>query len=144
MDKSHPELLVDLGSQLNALLAASRAVVAASSAHFHPTVQPAAYQVAVALMAHGPAKAGDLARLLDMDKSAISRLGKSLCSIGLAETTEDPHDGRGIVYGLTAEGIKRVYASNATKSVAFFSRLEGWSDDELIQFTTLLRKFNRL
>jgi DNA-binding MarR family transcriptional regulator len=143
MSTNHSELLTELGGELNALLVASRAVIAASAARFHPTLQPAAYQLAVTLSAHGPAKAGQLAELLDMDKSAISRLAKSLCENGLTQSAVDPDDGRGIMYGLTDKGWSRVQTSMAAKSDVFFSRLAGWSDADLVLFIRLLRKFNR-
>jgi DNA-binding MarR family transcriptional regulator len=143
MRKDHKELLTELGAELSALLVASRAVMTASAKRFHPTLQPAAYQLAIALSVHGSLKSGQLAELLDMDKSAISRLAKSLCENGLAQQRIDPEDGRGIVYDLTDEGWSRIQASRAVKSDAFFSRMETWTDTELLQFITLLRKFNQ-
>lgn len=141
MSKGRDDLVTDLGRQMNALLASSRAVTAASANRFHPTLQPAAYQVAATLSAHGTAKAGQLAELLDMDKSAISRLAKSLCENGLAEALADPDDGRATFYRLTAKGSKRLEEANIVKTDAFFSRLTEWRDEELILFTELMRKF---
>lgn len=144
MDQNHSELMISLGSELNALLVAFRTVMARSAARFHPDLQPAAYQIAVMLSSRGPAKARRLAEQLGMDKSAVSRLAKSLCDNGLATASVDPDDGRGIMYSLTDEGIERVYAANAIKSLAYFSRVERWSEDELAQFNRLLRKFNQV
>lgn len=138
----HSELVVALGAELNALLAASRTTMAASAARFHPDLQPAAFQMAVTL-SRGPAKAGRLAAQLGMDKSAVSRLAKSLCDNALALGSADPEDGRAIVYRLTDKGIERLHAANAIKSDAYFDRLEGWSDGELAQFRNLLKKFNQ-
>lgn len=141
MSKGRDELVTDLGRQMNALLVSSRALTAASANRFHPTLQPAAYQVAVTLSAHGTAKAGHLAELLDMDKSAISRLTKLLCENGLAEALADPNDGRATVYRLTAEGAKRLEEAKVVKTDAFLSRLTEWQDDDLIHFTELIVKF---
>jgi len=143
MSKRREKLVVELGGELNALLAASRTVTAASSAGFHPDLQPAAYQLAVTLEGQGSAKAGRLAELLGMDKSAVSRLAKSLCDNGLAQAATDPADGRAVVYSLSGAGRKRIQAANAVKSGAFFSRIDGWSDAELASIIALLRKFNR-
>jgi DNA-binding MarR family transcriptional regulator len=143
MDHSTPEPVVTLGAELNALLAAWRTVMAASAARFHPDLQPAAFQIAVTLSSRGPAKAGRLAALLGMDKSAVSRLAKSLCDNALAVASADCDDGRATVYSLTDEGIERLQAANAIKSEAYLSRLEGWNAAELSQFANLLKKFNR-
>jgi DNA-binding MarR family transcriptional regulator len=143
MDHNYSELVVALGAELNALLVAFRTVTATSAARFQPDLQPAAFQIAMTL-SRGPAKAGRLAKQLGMDKSAVSRLAKSLCDSGLATASADPNDGRGIVYSLTDDGIERLHAANAIKSDVYFSRIEGWSDGELARFTNLLRKFNKV
>jgi DNA-binding MarR family transcriptional regulator len=143
MNKVRTELATELGSELNALLVASRAVMAASSARFHPDLQPAAYQLAVMLAGHGPTKAGHLAERLGMDKSAVSRLAKALCDTGLAQASTDPDDRRATVYSLTDAGRDGVQAANAVKSDAFFSRVDRWGNAELTLFISLLRKFNR-
>lgn len=143
MSARYEELASELGVELSILLAAGRAVMTGSAALFHPNLQPAAYQLAATLSGHGPAKAGRLAELLGMDKSAVSRLAKSLCDHGLAKASADPDDGRGIVYSLTESGHERVRTANVAKSGSFFSRLEGWGEAELAQFIGLLRKFNR-
>jgi DNA-binding MarR family transcriptional regulator len=137
------DLTRELGAELSILLAAGRSVLSTSTTLFHPDIQPAAYQLAATLYGHGPAKAGRLAELLGMDKSAVSRLAKSLCDNGLAQASADPEDGRAILYSLTDGGHERMRAASAAKSNAFFSRLAGWSDTELAQFSKLLRKFNR-
>ncbi len=49
-----------------------------------------------------PARAGDIADLLLMDKSQTSRVIKSLLGKGLIENTPDPHDGRAISLKTTA------------------------------------------
>ena len=141
--KTRSQLLVELGGELNALLVASRTVMAASAARFHPGLQPAAYQLAVTLAGLGPTKAGALADLLGMDKSAISRLAKSLCDCGLAEGIADPHDRRGTLFQLTESGHDRVRSAGAIKLEAFSSRTEGWTGSDLILFTELLKRFNR-
>ncbi len=116
--------------------------MSAASACFAPQLQPAAYQLAVLLAAQGTSKAGQLADSLGMDKSAISRLGRSLCEAGLASARSDPDDKRSTLYSLTEEGRARMKASDALKARAFFSRFEGWDGAELHRFHTLLHKFN--
>ena len=143
MGKARTKLARELGRELNALLVASRTVMAASADRFHPDLQPAAYQLATMLADQGSTKAGRLAERLGMDKSAVSRLAKSLCDNGLALASTDPDDGRATVYSLTDAGRNGMQAASAVKSDAFFSRVDGWSDTELALFIGLLRKFNR-
>lgn len=95
------------------------------------------------LAARGPSKAGALADGLGMDRSAVSRLAKSLCAAGLASPSPDPEDGRGTLYSLTDRGAANVAAANSAKSEAYFAPIERWSDEELVHFVTLLRTFNQ-
>ncbi|MFK4771665.1 MarR family winged helix-turn-helix transcriptional regulator [Rhizobium sp. ZW T2_16] len=143
MKKTRIEHLRELGLELNALLAASRAITAASAERFHPKLQPAAFQIATILSARGSATGRQLSEQLYMDKSAVSRLLKSLCDLGLTESVTDPDDRRSTIYRLTQEGRSRLEASITVKVGAFHARTDGWSEAELIQFTGLLRKFNR-
>lgn len=141
MSGNESRLKLEVGGELNSLLAASRTVIAAAAAAFHPGVQPAAYQLALMLAARG-LRASELADRLDMDRSAISRLSKFLVDNSLVQSSTDPNDGRGVIFELTKDGRDRMEASKAIKSDAFFSRLEGWSDEDLDQFVRLLRRFN--
>lgn len=143
MEKARAEHLRELGLELNALLAASRALTAASAERFHPKLQPAAFQIATILSARDSATGRQLSEQLDMDKSAVSRLLKSLCDLGLSESATGPDDRRSTIYRLTQEGRLRLDTSIEVKAGAFHSRTDGWSEAELIQFTGLLRKFNR-
>jgi DNA-binding MarR family transcriptional regulator len=138
------DITMELGGELNALVVAFRAIMAGSAAQFHTDLQPAAYQIAVMLAARGASKAGALAEKLGMDKSAVSRLAKSLCDAGLATASPDPEDGRGVLYQLTDQGLYRAHLASRVKSEAYFARIAGWSNSELSQFVTLLRKFNRV
>lgn len=144
MDHHRSDITKELGSELNALLVTFRATMNSSAAQFHADLQPAAYQIAVMLAARGASKAGALSETLGMDKSAVSRLAKSLCGLGLAAASPDPEDGRGVLYRLTDQGADRVRLARHVKSEAYFARIEGWSDRELAQFVALLRKFNRV
>ncbi len=143
MNRDRPDTMAALGGELNALLVAFRTVLAQSAALFHADLQPAAYQIAVSLASGGQAKTGSLAQSLGMDKSAVSRLAKSLCDAGLATASPDPEDGRGVLYGLTDDGLSRVQAASAVKSDAYFARIKGWNDEELAELVKLLRKFNQ-
>ena len=54
--------------------------------------------------AYGPARAGDLAELMLMDKSQLSRLIKALAEKRLLKSKAAPEDARAVVLSLTAKG----------------------------------------
>lgn len=137
------ELIKQLGEELNVLLASSRVLMTASAEAFDPELQPAAYQVALGLSLLDGANATQLAQRLEMDKSAISRLTRSLIDKGLLTSFTDPKDARSILYYLTSKGAERIKAAAALKASAFYLKLEGWSEDEIAQLANLLGKFTR-
>lgn len=56
--------------------------------------------------ARGPARAGDVADLLMMDKSQTSRVIKALLSKDMIRNTQDTEDGRAIALEVTQQGAK--------------------------------------
>ena len=62
------------------------------------------------IVAHAPARAGDMADLLYMDKSQLSRVIKSLQTRGLIKNAADPNDGRAVALKPTGKG-KKLYAT---------------------------------
>lgn len=131
-----------IGAEVHTLITAHRALIAACAAEFHPDLQPAAYQIASTIDRHGGCKTGELASILDMDKSAVSRLTKSLSENGLVTARTDPNDGRGTNFELSRQGRENLERSNAIKGEAFFARLSDWSAQEMTQFSRLFQKFN--
>lgn len=137
-----PASWLALGEQLNALLSASRMVAAGMSARFETDLQPAAFHVVQWLHAFGPAQASQVAEALAMDRSAASRLVRQLKQAGIVEARQDPTDRRGIILSLTQDGSHRMRAAIDYKGKIFRHRLDGWSEEDLELFTTLLRRFN--
>lgn len=132
----------ELGTELNALIIASRAVMAETVACFQPPISGSAFQVLQWLNAFGPANAGRIAEALVMDRSAVSRLTKQLGQFGLAEARPDERDGRGVVYALTEAGHAKAADAIARKGNLFEMRIAQWQDADLVHLTRLLRKLN--
>ncbi len=136
------DLVRALGRELGALLSASRALTTQSAANFHPDLPPAAFHIAWWLHSYGPAKSSRLALEVGMDRSATSRLTAQMVSLGLMSASSDPHDGRGVVFKLTARGESRVASAAARKGQEFNERIADWSDTDLMGFAALLHRFN--
>lgn len=141
-DHQREMLVRGLGGQLNALLSASRAVMATASAAFHPDLPPAAFHIANWLRSFGPANSSQVAQAVVMDRSATSRLTGRLIDLALIEAKPDPADGRGVVLSLTPSGRKRIDRAIERKGDLFRQKIENLSDADLEQLTALLAKFN--
>ncbi|QFT57898.1 DNA-binding transcriptional repressor MarR [Sulfitobacter sp. THAF37] len=64
----------------------------------------ASWRVLAVIRAHQPTRAGDVAEILLMDKSQLSRVIKQLTAARLIVDTTDPNDGRAVALKLTAKG----------------------------------------
>ncbi|APE42197.1 hypothetical protein BOO69_01305 [Sulfitobacter alexandrii] len=62
------------------------------------------WRVLAVIRAHQPTRAGDVAEILLMDKSQLSRVIKQLKAARLIVDTTDPDDGRAVALKLTAKG----------------------------------------
>ncbi len=141
--KLHRDIITrELGTELNALIMASRAVMAEAVACFQPPISSSAFQVLHWLHSFGPANASRIAEALVMDRSVISRLTKQLGQSGLTETRPDDQDGRGVVYALTEAGHAKVADAIARKGNLFEMRIVQWQEADLVHLTRLLRKLN--
>ena len=63
-----------------------------------------AWRVLALVQSKGPLRAGDLADLMLIDRSQLSRLLKQLCARGLVDSSPDPSDARAVVLRATLEG----------------------------------------
>ena len=79
---------------------------------------------------HGPLRLSDLARLLFLDLSTVSRHARALEERGFVSRAEDPDDGRAVRLRLTPGG-ERVLDTAVANRQAWLDRcLADWSDDE--------------
>ncbi|MDX6218938.1 MAG: hypothetical protein QOJ48_619 [Frankiales bacterium] len=93
-----------------------------------------------ALQAHGPLRLADLAGLLDVDPSNLSRTVTALVDAGLVARSEDGGDRRARVLSLTAPGRKVGARLRAEWAAALGARLSGWSDKELAGAAAVLSR----
>lgn len=137
------EIIVrELGAELGALIAASRAVTSEAAESLGPGVSASAFQMLQWLHSFGPTKASGIAEALSMDRSVISRLAKELRKLGLVEAGPDSEDARSIVYRIAEPARGKVAEAIAGKGSHFEMRISGWPDADLMHLTRLLRRLN--
>jgi DNA-binding MarR family transcriptional regulator len=136
------EATLALGTEINALLSASRALTERTAAAFHPDLQPAAFHLARWLHAYGPANPSALAEAVAMDRSSTSSLIGRMKALGLVESTPDPADRRAVKVSLTTAGTERVLEALDLRGTSFFARTRDWSVEDVATFTSLLHTFN--
>lgn len=94
-----------------------------------------------ALAHRGALRLTDLAAVLDLDASTVSRHVRTLEERGLVARTTDPDDGRATRLALTDEGRERLEAGAARRRALVAELLEDWSPEDR---ETLRRLLTRL
>ena len=94
-----------------------------------------------ALAHRGALRLTDLAGVLDLDASTVSRHVRTLEERGLVTRTTDPDDGRATRLALTDEGRERLEAGASRRRALIAELLEDWSPDDR---ETLRRLLTRL
>ena len=91
--------------------------------------------------AHGPVRTSALAASVHSDLSTVSRQVGALVAEGLLERRADPADGRACLLALTPVGEAAVADHEQGRADFFAAVLDGWAQDDLVQFAGLLDRF---
>src|SRR5262245_11294579 len=91
----------------------------------------------------GPARASDLAQLVCLDLSTVSRQVASLEHVGLVERRPDPQDGRASLLLLSSRGRRVSDRLSEARRTMFAEVLAEWPEDDVEQFGDLLSRFAR-
>lgn len=94
-----------------------------------------------ALAHRGALRLTDLAGVLDLDASTVSRHVRTLEDRGLVARTTDPDDGRATRIALTGEGRERLEAGASRRRALIAELLEDWTPEDR---ETLRRLLTRL
>lgn len=101
---------------------------------------PAATALGV-LQEHGRMRASELAEVLRVDLSGVSRQVAALEREGWVGREQDPTDSRAQLLHLTPAGTDVVRRVRADRSALLRELLPGWTDAELHAFAQSLRRF---
>jgi DNA-binding MarR family transcriptional regulator len=102
----------------------------------------AAYLIARTLDDGGPASVNEIAHVLSLDGSTVTRQVASMEARGQATRKVHPDDGRAWVISLTPSGRKKMETISAQRRVRFAHWLADWTQADLDAFGTLLQRFN--
>ncbi|WP_202563552.1 MarR family winged helix-turn-helix transcriptional regulator [Agreia sp. COWG] len=136
------QVLLGIEAGIAALFQSGRSALRDYSRLFHPELQPTGFTILRMIFACDPAQAGTVIQQTGLDKSAVSRQIKVLRDLGLIETRRDPHDGRSSFLVPTPLAEQRMEALKQRMKRDYRDRLAGWTNDDLIAFSTLLERFN--
>jgi DNA-binding MarR family transcriptional regulator len=104
-------------------------------------VDRASYGVLARVGEHQPVRLSDLAHLLGVDVSTISRQVATLEHRGLLSRAADPDDGRAVLLELTAPGQAYLRKLSAAWHEIVAESLVDWEPREIAKFATMIDRF---
>jgi DNA-binding MarR family transcriptional regulator len=105
-------------------------------------LDPAAARLLAWLVAKGPSRQGELAEYTFLDPSTVSRRISQLVAQGLVERQVDSVDGRAVQLVPTVLGKALFDVVQGRQEELMQAVLADWSDADLSQLGSLLRRFN--
>lgn len=110
--------------------------------HQGVVLDKAGYQVLHKLAETGPSRAKELAPLLGLDSSTLSRHLSQLTTAGLVERASDPDDGRASVVSVSTHGAAILTELRRTRGQRLRAITADWSFADTENFVRLLTCFN--
>ncbi|MBX6352690.1 MAG: MarR family transcriptional regulator [Thermoflavifilum sp.] len=107
------------------------------------TLERAAYLILTWLDERGPTSIRELADVLAVDISTVSRQVAGLESKGLVHRQTDPADARVSVLSITEVGRERLMGTRAARRALYARVLAEWTAEDQAAFARLLRRFNQ-
>jgi DNA-binding MarR family transcriptional regulator len=107
----------------------------------HPEVDPLVYPLLFNLVS-GPQRVGDLADLLHLDISTVSRQVAHLAGLGLIARQPDPTDRRAQLLTLTDDGVAMLESLRRTRDAGLRDLVADWTEEEQETLADLLARLN--
>ncbi|MGW7679825.1 MarR family winged helix-turn-helix transcriptional regulator [Kribbella sp. NPDC054772] len=151
------ELVAAVEQELSALFRRSRSASLRLARRVHPDMDAAGYalisQIELGTSAGSGTgtggtgsgagvRASDVAHVLGLDKSTVSRGITQLENLGLIERVGDPDDGRARLLRLTTTGAERYEAMRTQRQTEFRAILDRWTPTDLADLSRLLTRLN--
>jgi len=119
----------------------ARALEAAQKRRAYP-LERAHYLLIGVLEQEGPQPVGELARVLLLDDSTVTRQLAAMTELGLLRRIRNKVDRRVSVVDITAKARSLAAETRARRRARIDVLLSGWDESERTQFATLLERFN--
>lgn len=137
----HPDEVAELATVFSELMRTfirARRQFLAKAQH---NVEWSAQLVMACVVNEGPLRASVLSEIIESDPSTVSRQVAQLVKDGYLERRADPDDGRASLLVPTERGHE-LHREHVRVRNSHFARMLGeWGEDDLRQFSVLLRRF---
>ena len=132
----------EIGASVVEIVLAARRKTSEYAVRLHPELSAASVSILQRIAKREQVQASQLAAVLDMDKSAVSRQLALLRRIGFVTAEHDPGDRRVRTLKVTPLAEQRMAEIRHQMGDEYYERFHDWSDDELAEFLRLLHRYS--
>jgi len=108
----------------------------------HRRLDRAGYLLARTIDSNGPTSVNQLAQLLGLDGSTVTRQVTALADRGFVDRRRDPNDGRAIVVSLTGSGRREMKSVRVARMGRLAQSVAEWSPTDVATLADLLERLN--
>ncbi len=137
-----PSTVEGLGRELIRLRKATEAMRNRVARSVGSGMEPGAMSAMFATIHHGPSRSSDLAKVLGLDPSTMSRHVTSLIRAGYVHRIPDQIDGRAQLIAATDEGRAAFGRLVARRNAELHRMLASWTEADVAAFSSQLQRFN--
>ncbi|WP_326691687.1 MULTISPECIES: MarR family transcriptional regulator [unclassified Streptomyces] len=105
-------------------------------------LERSAYILLSRIRVQGPMSIGELSDAFGLDASTLNRQTAAAMRAGLLERIPDPEGGMARKFRITDDGVRMLDEEREGIVQSLDQVMESWSDDEIADFASYLRRFN--
>ena len=137
---SQTDAVRDLEIEFSAMVRRGRIITRDLARAVHPRLDPTAFSLVAYLARNDPKRVSELAAILSLDKSTVSRQIDAVSRLGLVERRPDPADARARLVTLTEDGRATVNTQLDRYRDRMRRVLNTWDVAEVTELARLLHK----
>ena len=122
----------------------ARAAARAAAQTLDPRLDVTAYPLVSLIGWRGAMRPSELAAVLHLDKSTVSRQIDAAARLGLVERTPDPDDARAVTVQLTDAARERLNALTTVRLERWRAALAEWAPGDITELTRLLGQLTKV
>jgi DNA-binding MarR family transcriptional regulator len=142
--EARPDEVAELEAAISDTWSWARATARSGAQALDPRLDVTAYPLVSTLGYRGAMRPSELAALLHLEKSTVSRQIDAAARLGLVERGPDPDDARAVTVRLTEDARTRLEALRAVRMERWRAALAEWEPGDITELTRLLELLTKV
>jgi DNA-binding MarR family transcriptional regulator len=138
--ETRTEEVAELEAAISDTWSWARRTARAGAQALDPRLDVTAYPLVSTIGWRGAMRPSEIAAVLHLDKSTVSRQIAAAAKLGLVERVPDPDDLRAVTIRLTPAAQERMDALKAVRTERWRAALAEWAPGDIASLTRLLRQ----